>query len=165
MNRIDQGNPESDSNTKHLATKLHHFQSYVNSGEISVHKIDTSLQPADVLTKPLNSEWLKRHRKTIMGWQERTYHYTRTICTYHHIIDWEGVWRYTSPHGCDSQPNDSPTSRSNQSTNLTTTLIVFDSICESNWSRESGIRFQHKTPRYEIASFPILRKFWWNKRT
>ena len=34
---------------KHLATKLHHFQSYVNSGEISVHKIDTSLLPADIL--------------------------------------------------------------------------------------------------------------------
>ena len=29
--------------TKHLATKLHNFRSYVNSGEISVHKIDTSL--------------------------------------------------------------------------------------------------------------------------
>ena len=54
--------------TKHLATKLHHFRSYVNSGEISVHKIDASLQPADVLTKPLNSELLKHHRKTIMGW-------------------------------------------------------------------------------------------------
>ena len=53
--------------TKHLATKLHHFRSYVNYGEISVHKIDTSLQPADVLTKPLNYELLKRHRKTIMG--------------------------------------------------------------------------------------------------
>ena len=54
--------------TKHLATKLHHYRSYVNSGEISVHKIDASLQPADVLTKPLNSELLKRNRKTIMGW-------------------------------------------------------------------------------------------------
>ena len=54
--------------TKHLATKLHRFRSYVNSVEISVHKIDTSLQLADVLTKPLNSELLQRHRKTIMGW-------------------------------------------------------------------------------------------------
>ena len=53
---------------KHLATKLHHFLSYVNSGEISIHKIDTSLQPADVLTKLLNSELLKRQRKTIMRW-------------------------------------------------------------------------------------------------
>ena len=54
--------------TKHLATKLHHFLSYMNSSQVSVHKIDTSLQPADVLTKPLNAELLKRHRKTIMGW-------------------------------------------------------------------------------------------------
>ena len=53
---------------KHLATKLYHFRSYVNSGKISVHKIDMSLQPADVLTKPLNTELLKRHQKTIMGW-------------------------------------------------------------------------------------------------
>ena len=52
---------------KHLATKLHHFWSYVNSGEISVHNIDTSLQPADLLTKPLNTELLKRHQNTIMG--------------------------------------------------------------------------------------------------
>ena len=54
--------------TKHLAMKLHHFLSYVNSGEISVHKIDTSLQLADVLTKPINTKLLKYHRKTIMGW-------------------------------------------------------------------------------------------------
>ena len=54
--------------TKHLTTKLHHFLSYVNSDKISIHKIHTSLQPADILTKPLNSDLLKRHRKTIMGW-------------------------------------------------------------------------------------------------
>ena len=54
--------------TKQLATKLHHSRSFVNSGVISVHKIDTSLQPADVLTNPLNTKLLKRHQKTIMGW-------------------------------------------------------------------------------------------------
>ena len=53
--------------TKHLAMKLHHFRSYVNSGEISVHKIDTSLQPSEVLTNTLNAELLKRHLNTIMG--------------------------------------------------------------------------------------------------
>ena len=54
--------------TKHLATKLHHFRSYVNFVGISIHKIDMSLQPVDVLTKTLNSKLLKRHRNTIMGW-------------------------------------------------------------------------------------------------
>ena len=53
--------------TKHLATKLHHFRSYVHSGEISVHKIDTSLQPEDVLTKALNNKLLQCHLNTIMG--------------------------------------------------------------------------------------------------
>ena len=51
--------------TKQLATKLHHFLSYLNSGQISVHNIDMSLQPA---AKTLNTELLKRRRKTIMGW-------------------------------------------------------------------------------------------------
>ena len=54
--------------TKHLATKLHHFRQYVNSGEITVHAINTSEQPADYLTKPLNVDLLQRHRKTVQGW-------------------------------------------------------------------------------------------------
>lgn len=54
--------------TKHLNCRLHHFRSYVDSGEISVHKIDTYLQPADILTKPLSEDDFTRHRKTMMGW-------------------------------------------------------------------------------------------------
>lgn len=54
--------------TKHLATKLHHFRDFVVRKEITIHKIDTESQPADILTKPLNAELLTRHRKTIMGW-------------------------------------------------------------------------------------------------
>ena len=54
--------------TKHLATKLHHFRSYVTKGDITIHPISTEDQPADILTKPLNHEVLTLHRKTIMGW-------------------------------------------------------------------------------------------------
>ena len=54
--------------TKHLNCRLHHFRSYVDSGEISVHKIDTYLQPADILTKPLSEDDFARHRKMMMGW-------------------------------------------------------------------------------------------------
>ena len=54
--------------TKHLNNRLHHFRSYVDDGTISVHHIDTELQPADYLTKPLNEETFVRHRKTIQGW-------------------------------------------------------------------------------------------------
>ena len=34
--------------------KLHHFQSYVESKEVTIHAIDTTEQLADYLTKPLN---------------------------------------------------------------------------------------------------------------
>ena len=49
--------------TKHLNCRLHYFRTYVDSGEISVHKIDTYLQPADILTKPLSEDDFARHRK------------------------------------------------------------------------------------------------------
>ena len=54
--------------TKHLNCRLHHFRSYVDTKEISIHKIGTEDQPADFLTKPVNEVLLRRHRKTVMGW-------------------------------------------------------------------------------------------------
>lgn len=54
--------------TKHLNIRLHHFRSYVDDGQISIHKIDTLNQPADLLTKPLNAEAFKKFRMMIMGW-------------------------------------------------------------------------------------------------
>jgi hypothetical protein len=54
--------------TKHLCVKLHHFRHYVEAGRITVLPISTELQPADMLTKPLNDVLHKRHRKTVMGW-------------------------------------------------------------------------------------------------
>lgn len=54
--------------TKHLNIRLHHFRSYVDEGQISIHKIDTLEQPADILTKPLNAKAFGKFRKMIMGW-------------------------------------------------------------------------------------------------
>jgi hypothetical protein len=54
--------------TKHLNVKLHHFRSYVESGEISIHPIDSANQLADYLTKPVNYEILSRLRERVMGW-------------------------------------------------------------------------------------------------
>jgi len=54
--------------TKHISTKLHHFRSYVDNKEISIHKIDTSDQLADILTKPLNLETFVKLRKRFLGW-------------------------------------------------------------------------------------------------
>ena len=54
--------------TKHLNVKYHHFRDQVVNGEITVHAIDTTVQCADLLTKPLNEELTNRHRKFIQGW-------------------------------------------------------------------------------------------------
>ena len=54
--------------TKHIATKLHHFRSYVERKEITIHPIDTKEQPADILTKPLAVELFIKFRKMIIGW-------------------------------------------------------------------------------------------------
>ena len=53
---------------KHLNCRLYHFRSYVTSKLISIHKIDTKEQPADIMTKPLNEELLKKFRKMMIGW-------------------------------------------------------------------------------------------------
>jgi hypothetical protein len=60
--------PKMRPRTKHNNIKYHHFRSYVDSGEITIQAIKTDLQPADILTKPINQITLSRHRKTIMGW-------------------------------------------------------------------------------------------------
>jgi hypothetical protein len=53
---------------KHLNVKLHHFREYVESGDISMHKIDTMQQVADYLTKPLEVSTFEQLWKQIMGW-------------------------------------------------------------------------------------------------
>jgi len=56
--------------TKHLNCRLHHFRSYVGEGpgKISIHKIHTLEQPADMLTKPLNEIGLFKFRLMMLGW-------------------------------------------------------------------------------------------------
>jgi hypothetical protein len=46
----------------------HHFCSYVNGGDISVHDIDTTMQRADLFIKPVNDILIQLHRLSIMGW-------------------------------------------------------------------------------------------------
>jgi hypothetical protein len=54
--------------TKHLNIRLFHFRGYVDRSEITIHKIKSEDQPADVLTKPLNENPFIKHRKRINGW-------------------------------------------------------------------------------------------------
>jgi hypothetical protein len=56
--------------TKQLNIRLDHLllRSYVDDGQIRIHKIDTLKQPGDLLTKPLNAEKFKKFRRETMGW-------------------------------------------------------------------------------------------------
>lgn len=61
--------PKFRPRTKHMHTKLMHFRSYVDvTKEITIHKIHTSEQPADILTKSLSQDLFEYLRKKIMGW-------------------------------------------------------------------------------------------------
>jgi len=62
--------PKFRPRTKHLNNRLHFFRSYTDGPEpeITCHKIDTTDQPADFLTKALSEDLLVRHRKEVMGW-------------------------------------------------------------------------------------------------
>ena len=54
--------------TKHINVKYHHFRDYVSNGKIKLYPISTTIQPADVFTKPLPKELITRHRLRLMGW-------------------------------------------------------------------------------------------------
>ena len=55
--------------TKHINTRLWHFMSYVESGDIRIQACKSEDMPADILTKPVNEGNLHRHRLTVQGWQ------------------------------------------------------------------------------------------------
>ena len=61
-------NPKYRPRTKHLNGRLHHFRSWVESKRITIHKIDTTEQCADYLTKAVPVDILTYLRKKVMGW-------------------------------------------------------------------------------------------------
>jgi hypothetical protein len=55
--------------TKHIAVKYHFFKSHVNNGDgITLSKIDTNLQKADIFTKGLAPQKFADIRKLLCGW-------------------------------------------------------------------------------------------------
>jgi len=54
--------------TKHMNVQFHHFCHHINTGQMTVHPIDTDEQPADMLSKSLPLVKLVKHRQFIMGW-------------------------------------------------------------------------------------------------
>jgi hypothetical protein len=55
--------------TKHIAVKYHFFKSHLHEGSgISLSKIDTNLQKADIFTKGLGPQKFVEIRKLLCGW-------------------------------------------------------------------------------------------------
>jgi Reverse transcriptase (RNA-dependent DNA polymerase)/GAG-pre-integrase domain len=54
--------------SKHYDIKVHWFRSHLKPNQIEVEKIDTTLQKADIFTKPLPPETFIYLRRLLMGW-------------------------------------------------------------------------------------------------
>ena len=59
--------PSITPRTKHFALELHHFRTYVESGDILIEPIDTKMQLADILTKPVGESQFLYLRKQMIG--------------------------------------------------------------------------------------------------
>jgi hypothetical protein len=60
--------PRMTPRSKHHSIKYHCFKEFVTKENISLNKIDTKLQLADILTKSLPKEQFSKLRKMLMGW-------------------------------------------------------------------------------------------------
>ena len=60
--------PKMSPRTKHIAIKYHFFKSHIDYKEITVEKIDTLEQKADIFTKGVPAEKFRQLRKLLMGW-------------------------------------------------------------------------------------------------
>ena len=64
--------PKMRPRTKHLCVRLHHFREYVRKGLISIVKVMSVDQLADILTKPQPEALFTAQRETLMQWGTET---------------------------------------------------------------------------------------------
>ena len=61
-------NHKARPRTKHLSVRLHHFRDHVKRGDIVIEHVSTTMQVADIMTKPLARDPFRKLRKMLMGW-------------------------------------------------------------------------------------------------
>jgi len=61
--------PKMRPRTKHLCVRMHHFREHVRTGKVSIHKIPTEHQLADIATKPQPEALYVSQRESIMQWE------------------------------------------------------------------------------------------------
>ena len=60
--------PKMRPRTKHICIKMHHFREHVRKGLVSIHKIHTRVQLADIMTKPQPDKLFETQRESLMQW-------------------------------------------------------------------------------------------------
>ena len=60
--------PRYTPRSKHYAVKYHWFHDYVQRGEITLNKINSKMQLADLLTKSMSGEHFIKLHQLLMGW-------------------------------------------------------------------------------------------------
>jgi hypothetical protein len=61
--------PKMRPRTKHICVRMHHFREHVRKGRISLHKIPTRFQLADIATKPQPVLLFQEQRESLLQWQ------------------------------------------------------------------------------------------------
>jgi len=61
--------PKMRARTKHVNVRMHHFREHVRSGRISVSKVPSRYQLADLTTKPQPKSLFVSQRESIMQWE------------------------------------------------------------------------------------------------
>ena len=64
--------PKMRPRTKHICIRMHHFREHVRKGLISIHKIPTKYQLADIATKPQPYDLFASQRESLMQWEAET---------------------------------------------------------------------------------------------
>jgi hypothetical protein len=63
--------PQLTPRSKSITIKYHWFRSHLSNSSIVIRHIDTDLQRANILTKPLTRFQFEREREMLMGWPPR----------------------------------------------------------------------------------------------
>lgn len=64
--------PKMRPRTKHIGVRMHHFREHVRTGRITIHKIPTEYQLADIATKPQTEKLFVAQRESLLQWAAET---------------------------------------------------------------------------------------------
>ena len=61
--------PKMRPRTKHVCVRMHHFKEHVRTGKVTIHKIPTQHQLADIATKAQPRDLFQSQRESLMQWE------------------------------------------------------------------------------------------------